>query len=246
MFQVYKSTEGRVVRWLFFLILCVACGLGLSKLYYNFPTQGEWLNQVWLNFTLPILDETVMLTPRLAICVGSAIVLFGFFIYLCCRNQGFSDFLIGLQNKAWGGYKTKQGLIVRWGMIIASALLFMFGCHRLYFAFLWFGWEKAYEPWATFTIPLVDILVKVSPALAIALGCGLFFVLFFRYLYFQNERISDFLIDTESEMRKVSWPTPGDVVKSSMAVVFIIFILGVYLFLVDITLDGVFSHLFKP
>lgn len=246
MFQVYKSSEGRVVRWLFFLILCVACALGLHKLYYTFPAQGEWQNQVWLNFTLPVLDQVVVVTPKLAICLGSAIVLFFLFVYLCFRNQGFSEFLIRLQDKAWGGYKTKQGLLVRWGMMSASALLFMFGCYRLYFAFSWFGWERAYEPWVTFTIPWVDILVKISPSLVIAIGSGVFFLLLFRYLYFQNERISNFLIDTESEMRKVSWPTPGDVVKSSMAVIFIIFLLGVYLFLVDIVLDGVFSRIFKP
>ena len=43
-------------------------------------------------------------------------------------------------------------------------------------------------------------------------------------------RFADFLIAVEAEMNKVSWPSRGELVRSSMVVIFVIFALAIILF----------------
>ncbi|MBI4574748.1 MAG: preprotein translocase subunit SecE [Planctomycetes bacterium] len=49
--------------------------------------------------------------------------------------------------------------------------------------------------------------------------------------------VSDFLIETEGEMKKVSWPTRAEVVGSSVVVIATVMVLGVYMYIVDFGLD---------
>lgn len=137
-------------------------------------------------------------------------------------------------------YKKKQGQILRWGTFGIASTLFLYGIYQLYFFLSQWEWATKTR-WFWFSIPLLGGQVVFDPRFLISLVSAIFFVWLFFYLCFQRERISDFLIDTESEMRKVSWPTFGEVVKSSIAVILIVFILGIYLYLVD----GVLSNLLK-
>ena len=57
----------------------------------------------------------------------------------------------------------------------------------------------------------------------------------------RHERSVDFLVETEKEMRKVSWPTKGELRGSSIVVVLAVFFLGVYLFCVDVLLSNIFQ-----
>lgn len=148
-------------------------------------------------------------------------------------------------------YKKNQGLYTRWGMFSSSLVLFLFGAYRLFYSFptidsqaLGMSWGWAYERWLETIIPLVEINVSVTPRLVIALASGVFFGLICFYLSFKHERISEFLIDTESEMRKVSWPTGRDVVRSSMAVILIVFLLGGFLLVSDVALNWFFGRIF--
>lgn len=47
-------------------------------------------------------------------------------------------------------------------------------------------------------------------------------------------RFADFLISVEAEMNKVSWPSKGELIRSSLVVIFMIFALAVILFGFDI------------
>ncbi|NBV44340.1 MAG: preprotein translocase subunit SecE [Planctomycetia bacterium] len=47
-------------------------------------------------------------------------------------------------------------------------------------------------------------------------------------------RFADFLIAVETEMTKVSWPTAGEVARSSAVIIFLIFALSAILFLYDL------------
>lgn len=141
-------------------------------------------------------------------------------------------------------YKRKQGLIVRAGVLIVGFLLLAYGMYKLYY---WYPikWEWVETNWLDFTIPLVDIYVRVSPKLAISLGGMLASFILIGYLCFRHKRISEFLIDTESEMRKVSWPTPKEVVNSSLAIIVIVTLLSLYLYGVDFFFSVCFKWLFK-
>jgi preprotein translocase subunit SecE len=47
-------------------------------------------------------------------------------------------------------------------------------------------------------------------------------------------RFAEFLIAVEGEMAKVSWPSTGEVVRSSVVIIFMIFALTAILFLYDL------------
>lgn len=49
-----------------------------------------------------------------------------------------------------------------------------------------------------------------------------------------NRKVCDFLIATESEMKKVSWTSRKDIVGSTKVVVFVVIVLSILLFVVDI------------
>ena len=54
-------------------------------------------------------------------------------------------------------------------------------------------------------------------------------------------RFADFLIAVEAEMNKVSWPSKGELIRSSVVVIFVIFMLAVVLFGYDV----LWQYLFK-
>jgi preprotein translocase subunit SecE len=60
---------------------------------------------------------------------------------------------------------------------------------------------------------------------------------------FSHPRGSEFLIETEAEMRKVSWPTTDDLISSSTVVVCTVILLSFYLGLIDFFLGNLFERL---
>lgn len=144
-------------------------------------------------------------------------------------------------------YKKKQGLLIRWSFFAICSVLFLYGASRLYRSFPIAdkpGWAWAYKKFFSYTIPLIDLSIVIDPRLLISLGCAIFFLALFSYLSFKHQKLSDFLIDTESEMRKVSWPTSAEVIKSSTAVIVIVVLIGIFLYLCDILLNAVFNNIF--
>ncbi len=53
------------------------------------------------------------------------------------------------------------------------------------------------------------------------------------YLAFFHRKVGDVLIDTESEMRKVVWPTRDEVSGSTIVVIGTVFLLGMTMFAFD-------------
>jgi preprotein translocase subunit SecE len=58
-------------------------------------------------------------------------------------------------------------------------------------------------------------------------------------------RFADFLIAVEAEMNKVSWPTRGELVRSSLVVLFTIFALAAVLFGFDAVWNAIFRDLLR-
>lgn len=157
-------------------------------------------------------------------------------------------------------YNNKQGMIVRLCTFVSTALLALFGVYRFYYHsfFATTPIEKMSEfwrwihpqfstpgkPWPTFTIPAVLIEIPLSPRFCIAIGFVILALVLLAYFCFRHQRVSNFLIDTESEMRKVSWPTVNEVGASSLVVIIVIVILGIYLFFVDKGLVAAFNWIF--
>jgi len=49
------------------------------------------------------------------------------------------------------------------------------------------------------------------------------------------QRIKSYLTDIKGELKKVTWPSKGDLQKTTIAVIILSIIFGVYLTLVDLT-----------
>jgi preprotein translocase subunit SecE len=56
-------------------------------------------------------------------------------------------------------------------------------------------------------------------------------------------RFADFLISVEAEMNKVSWPSRGELYRSSLVVIVVIFLLTAILFTYDLLLKFIVSQL---
>ena len=148
-------------------------------------------------------------------------------------------------------YKLGQGIVVRRLLVVTCTGVGLFMSMSMW---TWMV-AKAGTPEATFLWMPVEWLgqsivgdrsfagFQVTPALlfSIVLFVVTGFLSFF--FAFQKASTSDFLIETDKEMRKVSWPTWGELRGSSIVVVIVTLFLGVYLFVVDTVLSTIMGVL---
>ena len=102
-------------------------------------------------------------------------------------------------------------------------LLLFYGCHSLHNELV--GRVDALKaPLGGLRIPIVGI--ELTPAFLIV--APLFCLgTFFTYRWLEKPKSADLLIETESELRKVTWPSTPEVVNSSLVVVFsVLFLMG--------------------
>jgi len=117
-----------------------------------------------------------------------------------------------------GLYKRTQGRITRQATFGAVVVLVVAGCWSL-----WYFLDETSET------------VKTS-ILAVLMLAGLF--LAFRLV--NMPRFADFLINVETEMTKVSWPTKTELIRTSGVVMVVIFGLTLVLFAYDFVLQFLF------
>jgi preprotein translocase SecE subunit len=112
-------------------------------------------------------------------------------------------------------YKKDQGRLTRMAAFWSLAILIFYGC-----------WSLREEISARFTAlgqPILGIRipilgVDITPALLIATAvfAGSIVAL---HRWQQTPKVADLLIETETEMRKVTWPTFSEAVNSSVVVI---------------------------
>jgi preprotein translocase SecE subunit len=117
-------------------------------------------------------------------------------------------------------YKQDHGRLARMFAFWSLVFFLAFGCKFLHTQLIsnFDSLETAFGG----EIPIVK--VAVNGAFLISTGVfvlGLVFLLRWQ----RKERVADFLIDTEGELRKVTWPTMPDVVNSSIVVIVCVLIL---------------------
>lgn len=114
-----------------------------------------------------------------------------------------------------GLYKKTQGKKVRQGTAYAIALIFI---------------VAAYQTTVMLrnTQAAGGITAYIIGGLVFALGA------WFAYRIVNWPTFADFLISVEAEMNKVSWPTRSELIRSSVVVLIVLFILAIALFLFDI------------
>jgi preprotein translocase SecE subunit len=133
-------------------------------------------------------------------------------------------------------YKKGQGKIARVTAYSLVGVLILFGAYRLF---------------ATFNVPGEGVLVaaripvigqitimKIVAIVAFAVG------LLLMHLVLNGPKLATLLIDTEQEMRKVSWPSKSEVKSATLVVVLVTFIMAFSLFGFDQGLQRLFSFVF--
>lgn len=111
-----------------------------------------------------------------------------------------------------GIYKRSQGRIARQATFAILATGVLLGAWRL----------------SVFEIDAGLGMQFVMPAIVAAIGIWLAFRLV------NLPSFADFLIAVEAEMNKVSWPTRGELFRSSLVVIFCIFFLAAVLYAYDL------------
>jgi len=121
----------------------------------------------------------------------------------------------------------------------SCALLTLFGCTSLH-ATLTANFPSMASALGGIEIPIVS--VKLSGAFLVSTAL-LAVVVFIVYRWQQKPKTADLLIETEAELKKVTWPTLEDVTNSSfVVVVFVISLMG-FLAGADWLLGRVFTRI---
>ncbi len=118
-----------------------------------------------------------------------------------------------------GVYKRTQGRIARQVTFAALAVTFGLAAAELFYHRLWFS---------TNVVMVLSAILLVGGA-------------WFSFRLVNMPRLADFLIAVEAEMNKVSWPSKGELIRSSIVVMFVLFLLASVLF----GLDVVWSYVFE-
>lgn len=135
-------------------------------------------------------------------------------------------------------YKEDQGRHARMAAFWTVVFFLGFGCRFLHDILV--RWPALRESLGGLRIPVVG--VDVTPAFLVSMSIflvGLFFV----HRWHQTPKVADLLIDTEAELKKVTWPKGTEVWNASLVVMISVVILGALLAVGDIFLARVMRAL---
>lgn len=134
-------------------------------------------------------------------------------------------------------YREDQGRMARMFAFWSLVFITLFGCTFL-FDMLYNNIESLRRPLMDRPLPLVRVEATGAFLISTVVFAGLA-LLIWRW---QNRRhVADFLIDTEHELRKVTWPTPQDVTNTSTVVVITVLVIMAFLAFADWFLGRLFQ-----
>jgi preprotein translocase subunit SecE len=134
-------------------------------------------------------------------------------------------------------YKKGQGSIARILSLAGCLLLLLWGVHSFWIYLQGFS-SLAHDFLEVPTVGIgIDLALIISVVVAIGGAAGVVWIL-------NRPRLVDLLIETEAEMKKVSWPSRQEAWNSSVIVVVTVVIMMGLLFAYDFILNRVFLLLF--
>jgi preprotein translocase SecE subunit len=139
-------------------------------------------------------------------------------------------------------YRPSDGLLVRRVAVIGLLMFTAYGCMR------WYNWMQDSVNWPFSRSPLpADLNWGLLGMLVIGMG-GLGLAV---KLCFLSPGPSTFLIETEGELRKVTWPqykpwfsTEAEVWGSTYVVIVVLLMMSLLLLVIDITLRTISQWIF--
>jgi preprotein translocase SecE subunit len=139
-------------------------------------------------------------------------------------------------------YKKEQGKVIRIATAVCLFLMVSYGYHSLYrFVSPVNTSNNTRTFWGSLLakIPFFESEITYGLVISILLCLGTCFVI---YLIVLNKpKTAEFLIESEAELKKVSWPSRQQYTGSSVAVIISVVVLGLFL----VSMDWIFLWLMK-
>lgn len=132
-----------------------------------------------------------------------------------------------------------EGIIARRSALVILGFLWFLGGFQLYsFLESYPTWGRA---WGGAAVPLLQLPLNF----ALLTSVGLFAVGSMLSFFTLNRTTSvDFLVDTEIEMKKVTWPTKSDSVNATLVVIATVLVMGALLAIFDFLLRVIFGVIY--
>ena len=134
-------------------------------------------------------------------------------------------------------YKSDQGRFTRGLAFWLLTLLSCYGC-QTFFYFLHWDWAKSNL--LDQKMPILNMPLNL--ALIISLVLFLVIELVIYKLVVNRPKMGDLLIETETEMKKVTWPSWNDAFNSSIVVLIAVIFFMILLAVSDFLLSQVFDY----
>jgi len=135
-------------------------------------------------------------------------------------------------------YKEEQGRLARMFAFWALTFMIFFGCTWLHGMLV--RAESMRNALGGIRIPVVAVDVNVAFLISAVLFVA---AMVWLLQWSKKPKVADLLIDTEAELRKVTWPTTQEVVNSSVVVIiFVVLLLG-FLAGIDVLLKKVVVYI---
>ncbi len=133
-------------------------------------------------------------------------------------------------------YRKGQGYMTRVPAAVALGALLLYGVIQSYGFLVGYDWGN--NAIGGFVIPIVEQPFNVGfiVAGAIALGGG-----YGLYTFLNRKKTVDMLVDTETELKKVTWPAMPETINASIVVLVAVALIGAYLAVVDLLLSRFFG-----
>jgi len=121
-------------------------------------------------------------------------------------------------------YKKGQGTVARALSAVALGAVAVFGCAALYDRLSSYGWASDAGVRLFGTLLNWNVIICA----VFILGCAALVA-----MLLNHKRFVDYLINSEAELRKVSWPTRAELKRQATVVIVALALFGVMLFVVD-------------
>ncbi|MFH1421339.1 MAG: preprotein translocase subunit SecE [Planctomycetota bacterium] len=123
-------------------------------------------------------------------------------------------------------YKSGQGKNARLVAAVSLSVLNLYGCYSLFNAINSGKWAEL----VILEIPGVEVLLTPPLLVSVVLFLAVSFAIYWSCNWHKS---ADFLIETEAELRKVSWPSKNELVGSSAIVLVVIILLSLLILGID-------------
>lgn len=122
-------------------------------------------------------------------------------------------------------YKPGQGKYVRWGTVVGLVLVLSLGMY-------WIDQAVMIQTLGQTTNYIARAVVQA----VIGIGGALL-----TFMVVNRPRLAEFMIMTESELNKVTWPSRASVIRSTKVVIVLTLLLALILWLVDVGFKELFQ-----